>query len=75
MSGITIGPGKYGQTSLELATASRTVSPDTEMLFSFEGDSLRDEAGRFQVVSSNVRLILGRWYFLEVRPLFSRSIQ
>lgn len=56
-SGITTGPGKYGQISLELATASRTVSHDTEMLFSFEGDTFQDDAGRFQVVSSNVRVV------------------
>ena len=57
MSGITTGPGRYGEESLELATASRTVSPDTEMLFSFEGEGLKDEAGRFQVTSSQVRLV------------------
>ena len=57
MSGITTGLGKYGQNSLELATASRTVSADTEMLFSFEGDNLKDDAGRFQVVNSNLRLV------------------
>ena len=57
MSGITTGPGKYGQISLELATASRTVSHDTEMLFSFEGDVLQDDAGRFQVTDSNLRVV------------------
>lgn len=57
MEGITSGPGRYGEESLELATASRTVSPDTEMLFSFEGDTLVDEAGSFRVSSSGLRLV------------------
>lgn len=57
MDGITTGPGRFGEASLELATASRRVSPHTEMLFSFEGDQLQDEAGRFSVASSGIRLV------------------
>ena len=57
MDGITSGPGRFGEPSLELATAERTVSPYTQMLFSFEGEQLQDEAGHFTVAASSLRLV------------------
>lgn len=54
---ITYGTGRFGWTSLELATNARKVTGEADMLFNFEGGSIYDTAGKYKVVENNLVLV------------------
>ncbi len=53
--GITTGTGRFGYTSLQLATDARRITNTTDMLLSFEGGQFIDVAGRYTVDAGDSR--------------------
>ena len=53
--GITKGTGRFGYTSLQLATDARRITNTTDMLLYFEGGQYTDVAGRSTVDAGDSR--------------------
>lgn len=54
MDGVVIGKGQYGYDAVVLATNSRPVDKDTDLLLNFEGKEIRDLAGKYTVSSNKI---------------------
>lgn len=53
-NGITIGKGRYGYESLELASNSKSVKDNTDCLIDFESGDFSDKSGNYEVVSNKI---------------------
>lgn len=51
---IVSGTGRFGYESLLLATASSRLSPETDMLLSFENNEVSDAAENYTVINQNM---------------------
>ena len=51
---VATGKGKYGYDSLTLDTNGRKVSSSTDLLLDFEGDTVSDSAGNYDIVSNDI---------------------
>ncbi len=55
MQGIVSGKGKFGYDAMVLATNSRTLDNDTDILIDFEGNEIKDIAGNYSVEKNHLR--------------------
>lgn len=55
--GITFGKGRFGYTSVQLATNSRKAGDSTDLLLDFENNSVIDKTGGYTAVTNNLVLI------------------
>lgn len=57
--GLTKSPGRFGAEALVLDSAVLPGSENAELLISFEDNSVSDETGNYNVVSSGARVVSG----------------
>ena len=54
MDGVVLGKGKFGYGAMVLATNSRRLDSDTDILVNFEGGTVKDESGNYKVVTNAI---------------------
>lgn len=52
--GVTTGVGRFGYACITLDTATHAVTGTTDLLLTFDGNDIRDEAGHYAVVANDL---------------------